>query len=54
MFIIAKQRAGKKRDVVGITCLKDESGAVKVSGWSKENLERPYGKLDECWKWMKW
>ena len=28
---IAKQRAWEKRDVVGVICLKDESGAVKVS-----------------------
>ena len=31
LFRIAKQRAGEKRDVVGVSCLKDESGAVKVS-----------------------
>ena len=31
MFRIAKQRAGEKRDVVGVSCLKDESRAVKVS-----------------------
>ena len=31
MFRIAKQRAGEKRDVVEISCLKDESGVVKVS-----------------------
>ena len=30
LFRIAKQRAGEKRDVVGVSCLKDESGAVKV------------------------
>ena len=28
---IAKQRAREKSDVVGVSCLKDESGAVKVS-----------------------
>ena len=28
---IAKQTAGKKRHVVGVSCLKDKSGAVKVS-----------------------
>ena len=27
---IAKQRAEEKRDVVGVSCLKDETGAVKV------------------------
>ena len=30
LFRIAKQWAGEKRDVVGVSCLKDESGAVKV------------------------
>ena len=30
-FRIAKQRAGEKSDVVGISCLKDKSGAAKVS-----------------------
>ena len=28
---IAKQRPGEKKDVVGVSCLKDASGAVKVS-----------------------
>ena len=31
MFRIARKRAGEKRDVVGVSCLKDESRAVKVS-----------------------
>ena len=31
LFKIAKQRDGEKRDVVRISCLKDESGAVKVN-----------------------
>ena len=31
LFRIAKQRVGEKKDVVGVSCLKDESGAVKVS-----------------------
>ena len=31
LFRIAKQRVGKKKDAVGVTYLKDESGAVKVS-----------------------
>ena len=30
LFRIAKQRVGGKKDVVGISCLKDEYGAVKV------------------------
>ena len=32
LFRIAKQRVGEKIDVVGVSCLKDESGVVKVSG----------------------
>ena len=31
LFRIAKKRAGEKKDVVGVSCLKDESVAVKVS-----------------------
>ena len=31
LFKTAKQRVGEKKDVVGVSCLKDESGAVKVS-----------------------
>ena len=31
LFRIAKQRVGEKRNVVGISCLKDESDAVKVN-----------------------
>ena len=31
LFRIAKQRVAEKKDVVGFSCLKDESGAVKVS-----------------------
>ena len=31
LFRIAKQRGGEKKDVVGVSCLKDESGAVKAS-----------------------
>ena len=31
LFRIAKQRVGEKEDVVGVSCLKDESGAVKVN-----------------------
>ena len=31
LFRIVKQMAGEKRDVVGVSCLKDESGAVKIS-----------------------
>ena len=31
LFRIPKQRTGEKRDVIGVSCLKDESVAVKVS-----------------------
>ena len=31
LFRIAKQRVGEKKDVVGVSCLKDESGVVMVS-----------------------
>ena len=31
LFRIAKQRVGEKKEVVRVSCLKDESGAVKVS-----------------------
>ena len=31
LFRIAKQRAGEKKDAVRVSCLKDESGLVKVS-----------------------
>ena len=31
LFRIAKQRVGEKKDVVGVSCLKDEIGVVKVS-----------------------
>ena len=31
LFRIAKERAAEKSDVVGVSCLKDESGPVKVS-----------------------
>ena len=31
LFKIVKQRVEEKKDVVGVSCLKDESGAVKVS-----------------------
>ena len=31
LFSIGKQRVGEKKDVVGVSCLKGESGAVKMS-----------------------
>ena len=40
-------------DIVRVSCVKQESGAVKV--WTiKKNLEGAYGKVDECWKWIEW
>ena len=45
LFRIAKQEVGKKRNVVGFSCLKDESDTMKVSvdDWKriwKENMEK--------------
>ena len=31
LFRVAKQRVGENKDVVGVSCLKDESGVMKVS-----------------------
>ena len=31
LFRIEKQRPGEKRSIVGVSCLKDEIGVVKVS-----------------------
>ena len=31
LFRIAKQRVGENKDVIGVSCLKDESGIVKIS-----------------------
>ena len=31
LFRIVKQRGGEKKDVIGVSCLKDESGVVKVN-----------------------
>ena len=31
LLTIAKHRVGEKKNVVGVSCLKDESGTVKVS-----------------------
>ena len=45
LFRIAKQRDGEKENVVGVSCLKEEIGAVKVSAddrkkiW-KEHMEK--------------
>ena len=45
LFRIAKQRVGEKKDVVGVSCLKDKHGAVKVSvddqkKFWKEHMEK--------------
>ena len=42
LFRIAKQRAGEKSDVVGVSCLKDESGAVKVSVDDRKKIWKEY------------
>ena len=48
LFRIFKQRIGKKRDVVGVSCLKDKSGAVKVSVDDRKNMwKEHFGKSDE-------
>ena len=38
LFRVCKQRAGKIRDVVGFSCLKDETGAVKVSMGDRKKI----------------
>ena len=38
LFRNAKQRVGEKKDVLVISCLKDESGAVKVSVDSRKKI----------------
>ena len=49
LFRIAKQRAGEKRDVVGVTYFKYGSRTLKLSvDDQKKNLERAFGKVDEC------
>ena len=53
LFRIAKQRVGEKKDVVGFSCVDDESGAVKVSVddrkkiW-KEHMEKLMNVENEC------
>ena len=44
LFRIAKTKVGEKKDVVGVSCLKDESEAVKIS-WM---IERKSGR--NIWK----
>ena len=43
LFRIAKHRVGEKKDVVGVSCLKDESGLAKM--WM---IERKSGR--SIWK----
>ena len=38
LFRIAKQRVGEKKDVVRVSCLKDKSGAVKVSVHDRKKI----------------
>ena len=40
LFGIAKQRAGEKKNVVGVICLKDESGVVKASVYDQRKSGR--------------
>lgn len=48
LFRIAKQRPREKRDVIGITCLKDKNDMVKVGEGSKADLDGKHRKTDEC------
>ena len=49
LFGIAEQRAGEKRDVVGVTYFKYGSRTLKLSvDDRKKNLERAFRKVDEC------
>ena len=50
LFRNVKQRAGEKKDVVKISFLKDENGAVGVSVDDRKKIwkEGTYGKVDEC------
>ena len=50
LFRIAKQRTGERKDVVKISFLKDENGAVGVSVDDRKKIwkEGTYGKVDEC------
>ena len=48
LFRITKQRVGEKKDVIGVSCLKDQSGVVKVSVndrkkiWKLMNVENEW------------
>ena len=49
LFRISKQRVGKNNDVVGVSCVKDESGAVKVKVDDRKKIwKERYGQVDEC------
>ena len=49
LFRIAKQRVGEKKDVVGFSCRKDESGSVKVSVDDRKKIWKEHmEKLVEC------
>ena len=42
LYRIAKQRPGEKRDVVGVSCLKYESGAVEVSVDDRKKIQEKH------------
>ena len=44
LFRIAKQRAVEKKDVVGVSCVKDESGAVNVSVDDRKKIWKEHTK----------
>ena len=54
LFRIVKQRTGEKKDVVGVSCLKDESGAVKVSVDDQKKIRKEHMKnlmnVENEWK----
>ena len=46
---ISKQKVGEKKDVVGVSCLKDENAAVKVSvDHQKKIWKEDMEKLMKC------
>ena len=53
-FLIAKQRAAEKFDVVGVNWLKDEKTVLEnQKDWGERKQiwkEGTYGKVVDCWK----
>ena len=45
LFRITKQSVEEKKDVVGVSCLKDESGAMKVSVDDRKKIWKEHTKL---------